>query len=77
MAEKLTWDEIKKRFPDEWVILVNLDRNTDDETVKGGEVFAHSTNKRELLSSTKMALAGQCRAVRFTGQVARGGFLFR
>ncbi|MBI4858987.1 MAG: hypothetical protein HY815_01745 [Candidatus Riflebacteria bacterium] len=77
MAEKLTWDEIKKQYPDEWVILVNLDRNGDDDAVQGGEVFAHSKNKKDLLASTKMALAGQSRAVRFTGEVARGGYLIR
>jgi hypothetical protein len=28
-AERLTWAEICKRFPDEWVVLVDADRTND------------------------------------------------
>ncbi|MBI4860598.1 MAG: hypothetical protein HY815_10095 [Candidatus Riflebacteria bacterium] len=47
MAEKLTWDEIKKRYPDEYVVLV--DTAVDDSTtVVEGTVMAHGKNKHEM-----------------------------
>jgi hypothetical protein len=76
MADKLSWDEIRMSYPDEWVILVDFERETPDSAVTGGVVFAHSRNKRELLSSTKEALRGQSRAIRFTGEVGQGNYLF-
>lgn len=76
MADKQTWDEIKQQYPDEWVIMVDVDATNLTEPVRAGVVFAHSQNKKELLSSTKEALAGRSRAIRFTGEVARGNYLF-
>lgn len=79
MAEtttRLSWNEIRQRYPDEWVILVDVDPHGPAEPVPGGVVFAHSRNKKELLSSTKDALAGKSRAILFTGEVAKGNYLF-
>jgi hypothetical protein len=61
MADKLTWDEIKSRYPDEWVVLVDLDADDVSDEVHAGVVFAHSKNERELLAATKDALAGKSR----------------
>lgn len=79
MAEtttKLSWSEIRTRYPDEWVILIDVEPHEPGAAIGGGVVFAHSKNKKELLSSTKEALAGRSRAILFTGEVAKGNYLF-
>jgi len=47
MADKQTWDEIKKLYPDEWVILVDYSLD-DNEDVTAGTVLAHSPQKADL-----------------------------
>jgi hypothetical protein len=47
MADKLTWDEIKGKYPDEWVVLVDYELDPDEE-VTAGTVLAHSRNKADL-----------------------------
>lgn len=76
MDGKLSWDEIKNQYPNEWVILVDLDADDVSNEVHAGVVFAHSKNERELLASTKEALAGKSSAVLFTGELAAGNYLF-
>ena len=47
MADKLSWDEIKKKYPDEYVVLI--DTLTDAATtVTEGTVMAHGKNKHEM-----------------------------
>ena len=76
MADKLTWDEIKRKYPDEWVILVEVDADELSNEVQAGVVFAHSRSERQLLASTKEALAGKSSAVLFTGELVAGNYLF-
>jgi hypothetical protein len=76
MNEKLSWDQIRAKYPDEWVILVDLDADDVTDEIHAGVVFAHSKDERELLATTKVALAGQSRAVLFTGELAAGNYLF-
>ncbi|MBI4862988.1 MAG: hypothetical protein HY815_22400 [Candidatus Riflebacteria bacterium] len=49
MDERLTWDEIKRRFPDEYVVLIDaeLDQNTD---VVAATVVNHGKSKQEMRS---------------------------
>ncbi|MBI4864264.1 MAG: hypothetical protein HY815_29005 [Candidatus Riflebacteria bacterium] len=47
MAEKLTWDEIKKQYPDEFVVLV--DTQVDEATdVLTGTLVNHGKSKQEM-----------------------------
>jgi len=47
MSDKLSWQEIRKQFPDQWVILVDVD--VDQSTnVTAGRVLAHSASKPEM-----------------------------
>ena len=47
----LSFDEIKKRYPNEWVLLGNPQSN--DLDVLGGIVLFHSANKREVFVEGK------------------------
>ena len=47
MDDKLTWDEIKLRYPDEWVILVDID--VDQSTnITAGRVIEHDRSRRAM-----------------------------
>ena len=54
MDRKLPWDEIKKRYPDEWVILVDLDVSETSD-VTAGRVFDHGPSKRAMHQRLKDA----------------------
>lgn len=47
MPDKLTWNEIKERYPDEWVVLVDYSLD-EDEDITAGVVLAHGRTKREI-----------------------------
>ncbi|MBI4864646.1 MAG: hypothetical protein HY815_30980 [Candidatus Riflebacteria bacterium] len=76
MDEKLTWEEIKKKYPDEWVILLDYEDDPAGADVLSGIVFAHSSDERELLDSTKLALTGKERAILYTGDINEGNYVF-
>ena len=47
-GEKLTWEEIRARYPDEYVALVDVE--TPDMTIRAGVVYAHHPDRRTLLA---------------------------
>jgi hypothetical protein len=47
--EVLSFEEIKKRFPDEWVLLGNPKYTDDDLDVVSATVILHDKNKYELV----------------------------
>ena len=46
MSERLTWDEIKKRYKDEWVELIEFEWDETRPYPESGVVGIHSTNRR-------------------------------
>lgn len=66
MPEYLTMEEIKKRYPDEWVLLE--DPETDEWTeVIGGTLLSHSAKKSETLARFRISKPGHW-ALLFTGE---------
>lgn len=43
MAQRMTWEEMKTAYPDEWVAVVNY--SSDERGDIDGEVVAHSRDK--------------------------------
>lgn len=66
MADKLTWDEIKAKYPDEWVILVDLDVNETTD-VTAGRVHDHSPD-RDYIHEKQLTVRENA-AVLFTGKL--------
>lgn len=57
MNERLTWKEIKEKYPDKWVGLVDVEYEPDnDATIKSAVVKYTDKTKSEL---TRMALRGE------------------
>jgi hypothetical protein len=52
MPDKLTWDEIKRQYPDEWVALIGFDWPDPGELVTG-VVHAHSPSHSDLIRMAK------------------------
>lgn len=57
-VERLTWEEIKRRFPDEWVVVADMDWVNDTDFDFGtAEVIAHHRHRKDASSDIKMARA--------------------
>lgn len=71
MADKLSWDEITRKYPDEWVVLVDYSFD-DNEDPKEGVVYDHGQNRAELYARCRPGPAHT--AVLYTGEI-RGGLI--
>jgi hypothetical protein len=59
-ADRLTWDEICKRFPDEWVVLVDTDWVNDRDFEFGTAlVVAHHKRRKDASPDVKIAFQTQ------------------
>ena len=50
--DKMTWEEIRQKFPNEWVALVEVEW-PDTGDVQAGVVYAHSPSKKQLIELQK------------------------
>lgn len=69
-AIKLTWDEIKRKYPDEWVVVV--DYQEKDEDITEGVVLDHGPVKEALYDRIQKPPSPF--AVRYTGEATGGLF---
>ena len=70
--ERLTWEQICARYPDEWVVLVDVDwiDSDCDMTFRTAVVLGHSKTSSECLSNTRALVPiGSEAAHLFTGDV--------
>jgi hypothetical protein len=56
-AERLTWDEICRRYPNEWVVLAEFDRPGDEMDLEFNTamVIAHKKRRKEASADVKEA----------------------
>ena len=64
-----TIQQIKKQFPDEWVLLGNP--KMEETTVLGGVVVYHSKNKKDLLNGKDLLTPFELSTWVFTGDLER------
>ncbi len=69
MSQKMTWNEIKERYPDEWLLIVDYDLD-ESGRLKSGVVKRHSRNKNEIY---RQPLNDKPAAFRFTGESTFSG----
>lgn len=55
LPELLSWDEICRRYPDEWVVLI--DEIECDFQTEAGRVIGHSPNKQDTREWIRAGLA--------------------
>jgi hypothetical protein len=63
----LTWEEIKQRYPDEWVLIEFTALDAALQVVQG-EVIAHSPHKEEI-NKKLLELENEQIAIEFTGEM--------
>ena len=69
-AGRMTVDEIKKQFPDEWVLLADPETG-EGQHVVSGELLFHSPS-RDTLYEKALELKPKHSAVLFTGKIPKG-----
>ena len=68
--ERLTWNEICTRYPDEWVILVDIDWIDEDGDFRTAVVLGHSPDRKESLREAAPIRRGYREFAReFTGRI--------
>lgn len=53
MGKKITWEEMEKTFPDEWLLVTDYELNGFGEMVRG-VVERHSKNKDDVYSLPRL-----------------------
>jgi hypothetical protein len=74
-AERLTWDEICRRHPEQWVVLADITRvSRTDFAFTGAEVIATFTERKAATPTMKELHAANRRSVGcfFTGNLIKG-----
>lgn len=68
MNQKMTWEEVKRTYPDEWVALVDYDSNCESD-IEGRVVVHHSQRKTFYTLAKEIFPQYRDMAIRFTGQL--------
>lgn len=69
MKKKMTWEEMKKAYPDEWLLIVDYELNEWGD-VKTGVVLRHSKSKDKVYA---LPAVNQDTAFRYTGESTFAG----
>jgi hypothetical protein len=70
ITKRMTWDEIRARYPDQWVVMVDHDWPGDDAPVSTARVLTTGPERADALRRARSALeAYECYGCRFTGEV--------
>jgi hypothetical protein len=65
MDKRLSWDEVKKLYPDEWVCLVDVEW-PDMGEITSGVVYAHDPKHKALIEKQKHLKSA---AILWTGRI--------
>jgi hypothetical protein len=63
----LTWRQLKTRYPDQWVMLINADSLPTGYAVKGGEFVGSASNQDDAFDYARHVPTGSTMSVVFTG----------
>ncbi len=64
MGKKITWEKMKQKYPNEWLLIVDFDLD-DSGHLKKGVVERHSKNKDQVYDSPSF---NKPAAFRYTGE---------
>ncbi|PKL17030.1 MAG: hypothetical protein CVV49_13045 [Spirochaetae bacterium HGW-Spirochaetae-5] len=69
MAQKITWQEMKESFPDQWLLIVDYDLDESGHLISG-VVERHSKSKSQIYAAPQIDKPA---AFRFTGESSFAG----
>lgn len=64
MGEKISWEEMKNEYPDEWLLIVDYELDNSGHVISG-VVERHSRNKDEVY---RLPSLNKSVALRYTGE---------
>ena len=64
MSKKITWEKMKKKYPNEWLLIVDFDLDESGD-LKNGVVERHSKSKEQVYNSPSLDKPA---AFRYTGE---------
>ena len=64
MGKKMTWEEMKRKYPDEWLLITDFELNTSGHII-AGYVSRHSKNKDTVY---RLPALNKPTAFRYTGE---------
>jgi len=73
-VDKLSWNQIRKRYKDQWVVMDDWDENEYGD-VLAGHVSIHSADRKEISEEMKRKYKKMHLAIRYTGNVEGPFFL--
>lgn len=71
MNKKLTWEQIKKEYPAQWVMLINYKLDYKNVEPSEGEVVANAKKRKEFGELIKKVNYNDA-AIMFTGEIFDG-----
>jgi len=72
ITKRMTWDEIRARYPDQWVIMVDHDWPGDRTAISTARILACGAERSDALLRARPALESyECYGCRFTGELPR------
>ena len=69
MQNKLTWNQIKLKYPNEWIMLVDYEKKVDDINPRSGVVIVHSKERKDFYEQMKKTDI-KAAAIRYTGPIS-------
>lgn len=70
MGHQITWEEIKRSYPDEWVAITNLEGDVESPFGNiSGNVLAHNKDEAAFTTQLKQTSPHQSIDIRFTGEL--------
>lgn len=70
MGKKMTWEEMKNAYPDEWVAISNVEGDVDTPFGNiSGEVIIHDADEAAFTAQLKKKSFNKTVDIRFTGEV--------
>ncbi|HEX4951256.1 MAG TPA: hypothetical protein VFZ34_31655 [Blastocatellia bacterium] len=70
MSTVLTYDEIKERFPDKWLLIADAEMD-DEMNILRGKVVAHSKDRDEVYRAL-LTVPGKRISIDYTGEPPAG-----
>ena len=72
MRNKLSWEQIKAQYPEQWVSIFDLEFDEENQQIKYAKVYTASTELKEVTKKSK-GVEFDSHTFRFTGSIK--GFL--
>ncbi len=75
MSERLTWEEITERYPEEWAVVIEIDDDPSEAEIRSACVFFHSADRDEAEATALKLPVPRHVGVFYTGKLIETGLV--